>query len=212
MSVLGLALAGPMMSFSVATHERERQTELLPTRAAVLGLLACCLGHPREELGPLVTLRLGLRLDAPGVHLSDFHVVMAPMRAAGTPGPRSFPTRREYLAGAAFAVGLEGERALLETVRAAAARPAFVPYLGRKSCLPGRPLLFAGGHGQVQEESLTALLAGLPPLAGEGEAATYLEDPAGTLAIPGGAPLGGGRYGEWRLRPGEVVSLGTASA
>ena len=49
--------------------------------------------------------------------------------------------------------------------------PRHTPYLGRRSCPLGRPLL----EGEVRAESLAAALAQVPPYAG----VIYSEDPEG---------------------------------
>lgn len=199
---LGLVLAGPLMSFSVATFERERASEAIPTRSAVLGLCAACLGYPRGEWGALLSLTVSVRADAPGGVVSDFHTVSGTRRASGAAGPAQFPTRREYLTDAAFLVALGGDPAALEAVRSALQRPVFLPYLGRRSCLPGRPLYLAGEEGAVQACGADELLARTPALVEEQPPGVrYLEDPAGPLVVAAASPLPGARrFGPWRLR------------
>lgn len=145
MTTLLMRLAGPYQSWGSRGVSDLRDTELEPTKSGVIGLLCAALGRPRTaSLDDLVRLRMGVRVDRPGLVEQDFHTV-------GTAANDEMPTveggskntghvtRRLYLADAEFLVGLEGEdRSFLEELGAALQRPKYPLFLGRKSCIPSR--------------------------------------------------------------------------
>lgn len=136
MSVLLLRLAGPLQSWGSASRFARRDTEHAPTKSGVLGLLAGALGRPRDaDLSDLVALRFGVRIDQPGQRLRDFHT------AHHAESGRAMPvSERYYLADAIFVAGLEGDSVLLGQLYDALLEPHFLPYLGRRSCPPSRPV------------------------------------------------------------------------
>jgi CRISPR system Cascade subunit CasD len=92
-------------------------------------------------------LRVAVRADRPGRRMVDFHTVQAEkmMRADGSIDSKD-PTiisRRSYLQDASFAVFLSGPDNVLSACAEALQHPVWPPYLGRKSCVPSRPI-FAG--------------------------------------------------------------------
>jgi CRISPR system Cascade subunit CasD len=114
-------------------------------------MLCAALGVPRSEaanawLPKLGTLRMGVRIDLPGVRWWDYHTVGAGMKmriaeSEGKTKPGAMLTRREYLCDASFLVALQGEPSLIAELEAAMKAPRWTLYLGRKSCIPSRPLL-----------------------------------------------------------------------
>ncbi|GAA0901004.1 type I-E CRISPR-associated protein Cas5/CasD [Streptomyces thermoalcalitolerans] len=136
MTVLLLRLAGPLQSWGSAARFARRTTENAPTKSGVLGLLAAADGRPRTaNLSDLAALRFGVRIDQPGLRLRDFHT--AHHADSGKAMPLS---ERFYLADAVFVAGVEGEQALLHRLYQGLLAPHFLPYLGRRSCPPSRPL------------------------------------------------------------------------
>jgi CRISPR system Cascade subunit CasD len=141
MSVLLLRLAGPLQSWGASARFARRTTEAAPTKSGVTGLLAACLGRQRDaDLTDLAALRFGVRIDQPGSRLRDFHTAH---RITGTSMPTS---ERFYLADAVFVAGLEGESDLIRSLHDAVLNPVFLPYLGRRSCPPARPIELAVRH------------------------------------------------------------------
>ncbi|HUY14518.1 MAG TPA: type I-E CRISPR-associated protein Cas5/CasD [Terriglobia bacterium] len=126
-----------------------RRTSEAPTKSGVIGMLCAALGVSRSEaaegwLTTLGALRMGVRIDVPGVRWWDYHTVGAgmPMRTAeGGSKPGAMLTRREYLCDASFLVALQGEPSLIAEIEAAVKAPKWTLYLGRKCCPPSRPLL-----------------------------------------------------------------------
>ncbi|MCX2969488.1 MULTISPECIES: type I-E CRISPR-associated protein Cas5/CasD [Streptomyces] len=136
MTVLLLRLAGPLQSWGSAARFARRSTENAPTKSGVLGLLAAAEGRPRDaDLSDLAALRFGVRVDQPGQRLRDFHT------AHHSDSGKSMPlSERFYLTDAMFVAGVEGDTSLLRNLYQALLEPRFLPYLGRRSCPPSRPI------------------------------------------------------------------------
>ncbi|MCH1927132.1 hypothetical protein L6232_20155, partial [Shewanella sp. C31] len=77
---------------------------------------------------------------------------------------RDVQSWRYFLSDAAFLVGLEGERALLEALHRALKNPRFPLYLGRTSYVPSPPPYLPDG---LVEAPLAEALRGYPYLAGK---------------------------------------------
>ncbi|TDC07663.1 type I-E CRISPR-associated protein Cas5/CasD [Nonomuraea longispora] len=136
MSVLLLQLAGPLQAWGATSRFARRTTEAAPTKSAVIGLLAAALGRERtQDLSDLAALRFGVRVDQPGVILRDFQT--SHHFVSGEAAPVS---ERLYLADAVFVAGVEGDAGLIDVLRQALRAPVFLPYLGRRSCPPSRPV------------------------------------------------------------------------
>jgi CRISPR system Cascade subunit CasD len=118
----------------------------------MLGLIASALGRARgATIADLAALRFIVRVDRPGVRLTDFHTIGGGLPAKATVptasggrrggGEGTIVSRRQYLADAAFTVAVEGPTSLLETVMGALQEPAWAPYLGRRACPPSEVLV-----------------------------------------------------------------------
>ncbi|GAA1039980.1 type I-E CRISPR-associated protein Cas5/CasD [Streptomyces murinus] len=153
MTVLLLRLAGPLQAWGSAARFARRTTENAPTKSGVLGLLAAAEGRPRgADLADLAALRFGVRVDQPGSRLRDFHTAHH-----GDSGKAMPLSERFYLADAVFVAGVEGDSALLDRLYEAVRAPRFLPYLGRRSCPPSRPLdLGRPFSGPCLEDALRA--------------------------------------------------------
>lgn len=199
---VAIALQGPMQSYSTSTHERQKSTSNAPTKSAVLGLVAACLGRLRaQRMDDLHALRCHVRIDQPGHIFSDFQTSTGGVRANGEILSTPNLLRREYIASGAFLVILNGDRDLIEQISAALHNPTFQPYLGTRTCLPGRPLHVAPVSDAPPEE----LLASLPLLAGPpGPRDALLEDRAGPTVVYDSSPDAPGaltrRYLRRRIR------------
>jgi len=151
-NTLFLRLEGPLQAWGDQQSKFVvRRTAEAPTKSGVIGMLCAALRVPRSEapgewLPKLSALRMGVRIDAPGVRWWDYHTVGAGMQMRiaereGKTKPGPMLTRREYLCDASFLVALQGEPALIHEVHLALQDPKWTLYLGRKCCLPSRPLL-----------------------------------------------------------------------
>lgn len=189
-NTLFLRLEGPLQAWG--SHEAKfsvRRTSEAPTKSGVFGLLCAALGVGRAEaakywLPELAKLRMGVRVDRPGIRWWDYHTVGAgiKMRISNLEAPtdlsdvgearearlrqknlkyddRGMLTRREYLADASFLVALQGEPRIVEQLAEALRKPVWALYLGRKSCPPSRPV---GEHPPGDHASLEEALAAAP--------------------------------------------------
>lgn len=161
MPFLLFRLWGPMAAWGdIAVGER-RGTWNRPSRSAVLGMVAACLGHERGDRAAHDRLERGLgfavRVDDPGRPLRDYHTAQSP----GEQGGNRWATRRDELADPRNLNTILSERTYqlemnavvvlwrrpdtygptLDEIAARLTEPVFAPYLGRKSCPLGLPLM-----------------------------------------------------------------------
>jgi len=167
-SVLLLSLEGFIQSWGMRSRWDVRDTGLEPTKSGVIGLLGCAMGLSRNapELEWLdKVLLFGVRIDRLGVVSTDFHTVTGYHRTAagdfkhsgGTAkslakaqehGESTIVSPHDYLHDAAFLVGLSVKpeykaenHDLLERLAEYLRNPKWPLYLGRKACVPSRPIL-----------------------------------------------------------------------
>jgi CRISPR system Cascade subunit CasD len=162
MPALLLRLSGPMQSWGTRSRFEYRDTERVPSKSGVIGLLCAALGRPREApLEDLVALRMAVRVDRPGVLSVDYHTTLGVAKAGG--GIKDCqPSRRHYLAGAVFLVGLgaeERQAALLAELQEALAAPVWPLCLGRKAFPPGEPVRLPDG---LRDEELERAICQYP--------------------------------------------------
>lgn len=154
MSVLPLVLAGPLQSWGSASRFARRTTENAPTKSGVVGLLAAALGRERTaDPTDLAALRFGVRIDQPGVRVRDYQTARHLVTDVSMPVSERF-----YLADAVFVAAVEGDDELVGALYDAVRSPVFLPYLGRRSCPPSRPL----DLGEPVPGPLEDVLRGLP--------------------------------------------------
>ncbi|MFJ6199598.1 type I-E CRISPR-associated protein Cas5/CasD [Micromonospora sp. NPDC092111] len=155
MTGLLLRLAGPMQSWGDHSTFSVRDTTKVPTRSAMIGLIAAALGRRRgESLHDFTAMGFTVRVDRPGTLMYDFHTV-----GGGLPADRTVPTaegkrrpsgaativsRRFYLADAVFTVAVTGPDDLIERAHKALTTPVWAPYLGRRSCPVEHPFVLTG--------------------------------------------------------------------
>lgn len=149
-NTLFLRLEGPLQAWGDQQSKFViRRTAEAPTKSGVIGMLCAAMGVPRSEapeewLPKLRSMEMGVRIDKPGIRWWDWHTVGAKMQmrtAEGKSKPGAMLTRREYLCDASFLVVLQGEPTLIAELSNAIQKPHWTPYLGRKSCVPTRPLI-----------------------------------------------------------------------
>lgn len=91
-----------MQSWGTRSRFDHRETWPYPTKSGVVGLLAAALGRDRaEDVSDLAALRMGVRVDKPGVLMVDYQTAQGVLTAdlRGTrraelallPGGRSVP-------------------------------------------------------------------------------------------------------------------------
>lgn len=188
MEVLLLELDAPLMSFGGVMVDARGDTQDFPALSMLTGLLANALGYRHGDTGRLERLqerlRYAVREDRRGRRLRDFQTLDlgqdflrqgwttrgAPeRRSGGTAKTGTHIRERWYLAGALYlvAVTLEpaAEEPTLEDLEEALRQPARPLFLGRKSCLPARPLV-GPGAARRKAGSLYEALCSAPPVRG----------------------------------------------
>ena len=175
---LVLRLAGPLQAWGSSSQFNRRETDELPTKSGIVGLLAAAQGRRREDpIEDLLGLQLAVRIDQPGTLLRDFHTVStldgAPLLSATlsakgqqkpvTSGKTTHVTHRFYLQDAVFvaAVGA-ADRTLLEALAHALRHPVFPLALGRRACVPTQPLLVREGTSDLWDGEPVAVIARVP--------------------------------------------------
>jgi CRISPR system Cascade subunit CasD len=149
-------LSGPMSAFGKIAVGEWRDVWTEPSKSGVMGVVGAALGYKRDALDQHKALNEGLgygvRIDAPGRPLRDYHTAQAPK------GKKGWRTRKEELSDRANLNTVLSDRfyrveasataviwqksadgPALEALCTALRKPCFVPYLGRKSCPLGEP-------------------------------------------------------------------------
>lgn len=139
-----------------ASRFTRRGTDPQPTKSGIVGLLAAAEGRRREDpIEDLSGLRLGVRVERPGVLIGDFQTARRPLRGGGS-GDVSMPlSTRYYLSDAVFLAAIEGPEPLIRGLEEATRRPRFALALGRRSC-PTAGQFLLGVAGGSLEEALSA--------------------------------------------------------
>lgn len=181
--VLLLRFDAPLMSFGGVVVDERGPTLPFPTRSQLTGLLANALGYEHRDALRLQRLqerlRHAARRDRRGEHVEDYQTVdlgqdflaagwttrHAPeSRGGGSAKTGTHIRHRFFWADAVFTVALTldpaGESPTLNEVAAALQEPARPLFLGRKPCLPSRPLLLE--PPRIRAASLREALADAP--------------------------------------------------
>lgn len=164
-NILFLRLEGLLQAWGERARWSIRDTAPEPTKSGVVGLLACAMGlSDDDDLRTLSRqLRFGVRCDRPGSTLRDYHTVSGGVMSAEgkvkinqtTKEPETVVSERRYLCDASFLVAVQGEPALIMRLARAAQDPIWTIFLGRKSCVPSRPVYEAVGDFESLEAALT---------------------------------------------------------
>lgn len=147
-SLLLLRLEGMLQSWGEDSKWDYRDSAGMPTKSGVVGLLACAMGLERDD--PQIaqlsqSIQLAVRADRPGTRFVDFQTVTGNplITANGTKRTLgdTFISRRCYLQDASFLVAIETTAEWYERIVTALKAPKWCIYLGRKNCVPSRPVL-----------------------------------------------------------------------
>ena len=173
-----LVLEGPLQSFGAEAVDARGVVSEFPGASLLTGLLANALGWRRTDRDRLdrlqARLRFAARLDRAGERLTDFQTVQlgagdrgwttrgAPEGRAG--GAKTYASpyirRRDYDADKRVTVALSldpaDEAPQLDELAEALRSPARPLFLGRKPCLPARPIFEA----LLEADDLPEALAG----------------------------------------------------
>lgn len=146
--LLILRLEGVLQAWDATSKWDERGTEDFPTKSGIVGLLGCALGLERgdPELAALnAAITVAVRADRPGERFVDFQTVTGSplLNADGKPKStgNTLISERSYLQDACFTVFLETDERWHDRLVAALKEPKWCLYLGRKACVPSRPVL-----------------------------------------------------------------------
>lgn len=136
MGVLVLKLSGVLQSWGTTLKLNNHDTDDIPSKSGVLGMIASAQGRKRDEgISDLASLRFGVRVDAPGKRLRDFQVnIVGGSFGRKIASNEMKVSTRYYLQDACFVCGLEGEKATLEGISYDLRHPANALFLGRRSC------------------------------------------------------------------------------
>lgn len=146
--LLILRLEGALQSWGTASKWDERGTEEFPTKSGIVGLLGCAMGLERgdprlAELDAAITV--AVRTDRTGGRFTDYQTVTgSPLRnAEGKPKStgNTLVSPRTYLQDACFTVVIQTDETWSARIVAALKDPKWCIYLGRKTCVPSRPIL-----------------------------------------------------------------------
>ena len=149
-----------MQSWGVQSNFHVRDTQREPTKSGVLGLIGGALGRSRKApLQDLASLRMGVRVDKPGILKYEFQTASNVLSANRQFLHEHVLSQSHYLADACFLVGLEGSKGLLQLVQEALGAPRYLPYLGRKSFVPSPAVYLPDG---LQETALEKALVDYP--------------------------------------------------
>ena len=150
-TILILRLDGVLQSWGERARWDFRDSNTMPTKSGVIGMLACSMGLPRwnvriAELSN--NIEMGVRADRYGIMLEDFHTVTGERgflfntkgKEREGDGGATIITPRQYLQDACFTVALSANEELLLECATALQNPIWPIYLGRKSCVPSGPV------------------------------------------------------------------------
>lgn len=155
-----MLLDGPLQSWGTQSRFGHRDTDFEPSKSGVIGLVGAAMGMARDDettLHRLGSLRMAVRVDREGTVLRDYHTAGGGT-FRGEPhsvfGVDTVVTQRFYLCDACFVVALSHrESRLIEEVARALEKPVWPMFLGRRSCVPSRPI-FLGGPVPGSAEAL----------------------------------------------------------
>jgi len=167
-----LRLKGVLQSWGGHTYEDYRPSNLFPTRSALAGFIAACIGIDRKDLIRQKALSdsflYAVRVDETSNRLqkiTDYHTILQARKVSGKPNEDAVVSRREYLCDASYTVALnfvDNSTFHSQQIIDALQKPVFTPFLGRRSC----PLCEPPFHSIVQADSLLEALAMIDPYRG----------------------------------------------
>lgn len=144
--LLVLRLDGPLQSWGEHAKWDFRDSSTMPTKSGIVGLLGCAMGEERSspvlvELAQSITV--AVRADRPGVKFVDFQTVEGNPLKTADGGKRKngvFLSPHAYLQDSCFTVFIDTTAEWQEQIISALENPRWCMYLGRKNCVPSRPI------------------------------------------------------------------------
>lgn len=149
-SFLIVKLEGVLQSYGERAKWEYRDTAYTPTKSAVVGIIASAMGINRGDKRLIEiseSLNMGVRVDRQGTILSDFQTVSGlhttvenyKLGKMGTTASNKL-AEKMYIEDGVFTVVLQGNNDVLEKYAEALKNPVNPVFLGRKGCVPTRPL------------------------------------------------------------------------
>ena len=162
-----LRLEGLLQAWGEDAKWDYRPTQTMPTKSAVVGLLACAMGIARsspEIVALSQAIKVGVRADRRGTVLEDFHTVQGIPALLNAEGKKrsgnTIVSPRQYLQDASFLAVVQAPRDWRARIQTAFECPKWSVFLGRKSCVPSRPV-WAGVCGDY--ETILDAIRNYPP-------------------------------------------------
>ena len=145
---LVLRLEGHLQSWGENAKWDFRDSSTMPTKSGIAGLLGCAMGAERgsEVLTELArSITVATRADRPGVKFVDFQTVQGDPLMAATGKPKTtgntILSPHAYLQDACFTVFIDTTAEWRDRIVKSLENPQWCMYLGRKNCVPSRPIL-----------------------------------------------------------------------
>ena len=142
-----LRLEGQMQSWGEASAWDNRGTASLPTKSGIVGLIGGAMGLPRNSTQLVELARaicIGIRADRQGTIARDFQTVQGmPNIYTAQKKPRPGNTiisSHWYLEDASFLVVIQAKEEWSQRIKKAFDSPRWCAFLGRKNCVPSRPV------------------------------------------------------------------------
>lgn len=147
MHILGLIFHGTMQSWggvNMAEINRNspKNTEMSPTKSAILGLLRSSLGTERgeDDTDNLKSLHILTRIDCPGLLARDYNVAERIHHGFRAGATKEIP--RYNLQDATFiTLVCSLDEALIQKLDDALQNPKWAPFIGRRAHVPTLPVL-----------------------------------------------------------------------
>ena len=185
-TILVLRLEGPLQSWGENAKWDFRDSSTMPTKSGIVGLLGCAMG---QEQGSQVLVELAqsitvaVRADRPGAKFVDFQTVQGDPLMAATGKPKTtgntILSPHAYLQDASFTVFINTSPEWQQRIISALENPKWCMYLGRKNCVPSRPIL----ADRMEAADLMEALKEYPAAERAGKTMTYeCEHPDSTAA------------------------------
>ena len=140
-----LRFEGAMQSWGEDSAWDNRDTAGYPSKSGIVGMLACAMGLPREseDIFQLsAALKVGVRADRLGTAGCDLQTIQGMPKVLNAMGKSraNIVSYRWYLQDASFLIILETTLLWQERIENALKNPVWFIYLGRKNCVPSRPV------------------------------------------------------------------------
>lgn len=145
-NTLFLRLEGPLQAWGERARWSIRDTAPEPTKSGVVGLIGCALGLNSDEdlVGLSRRIKIGVRCDQPGVLLRDFHTIIGGVLSAeGKVKNETVVSVRSYISDGSFLVAVRADPQTIVQIGQAVQTPVWPFFLGRRACIPARPV-YAG--------------------------------------------------------------------